>query len=590
MSSIPKRWSVLEPLPTTLAEKLSHRNSLILQILFNRGLRTETEIETFLDGQVRYHDPTSMRGMANAVQRILRAARMGEPIVVFGDFDADGVTSTVLMVQTLEALGANVRPYIPHRVDEGYGLNREAIERLSAEGTALLVTVDCGIRSPEEVARANQLGMDVIVTDHHSVRRDVEGRDELPPAFAVINPKRQDDPYPFKELAGVGIAFKLAQMLLAEGRPNRSLQESDLLDLVAIGTVADVMPLPLMGENRALVQRGLAALSRPRRPGLQALMEEARLSPARVTSTAIGFILGPRINAAGRLDSAMLAYDLLSAPDVLTARQRATELGDLNRKRQAMTLELVARAKEKIAAEGEERELFMVSDPEFPSGLVGLVAGRLVEERYRPVMLVEEDQNGSGFSRGSARSIPEFNVTAALDECRDLLVRYGGHAMAAGFTVPNEDLPELRRRLEAIAARELAGCDLAPTLMIDAVLELEDLDWATLGLLQVLEPHGEGNPQPVFVSRNLEVVTERMVGQAGQHLKLTVRDPHASGPRARIVWDAIGFNQGAWGGRLPDQIDLAYTFESNEFNGDLRLQLNIKDLRPAESDGGRLEL
>jgi single-stranded-DNA-specific exonuclease len=344
------------------------------------------------------------------------------------------------------------------------------------------------------------------------------------------------------------------------------------------------MPLPLIGENRLLVQRGLAELNRPRRPGIQALIEEARLMPGRIRSVDIGFGLGPRINAAGRLDSAMRAYDLLTAPDVLTARALAADLGDLNRRRQAMTQELVARAKEKIAAEGAERELFLVSDPGFPSGIVGLVAGRLVEELYRPVMLVEEDQNGSGLSRGSARSIPEFNVTAALDECRDLLVRHGGHALAAGFTVANERLSELRARLEAIAARELGGKDLAPTLSIDAVVQLEDLDWAMLDMLRELEPHGHGNPQPVFVSQDVEVMTERTVGQARQHLKLTLHDPLASGPRSFHVWDAIGFNLGGWSGRLPRRVDLAFTFESSEFGGDSRLQLNVKDLRASEGE------
>jgi single-stranded-DNA-specific exonuclease len=344
------------------------------------------------------------------------------------------------------------------------------------------------------------------------------------------------------------------------------------------------MPLSLMGENRRLVKEGLAQLGRPRRPGIQALMDEARLYAGRVRAADIGFVLGPRINAAGRLESAMLAYDLLTAPDALTARGLADALGALNRKRQALTLELAARAKEKIAVEGMDRDLYLVSDPGFPSGIVGLVAGRLAEELYRPVMLVEEDQNDSGNSRGSARSIPEFNVTAALDECRELLVRHGGHAMAAGFTVPNTLLPELRARLEAIARRELGGQDLAPTLRIDAAVRPSDLDWATLALLEELEPHGEENPQPIFVSYGLEVKEGRTVGRESQHLKLVVRDPGASGPSARAFWDAIGFGLGYWASQLPDRVDLAYTFESNEFNGDRRLQLNIKDLRPSEGE------
>ncbi len=580
-----KRWIIHEPLADSLINQLSHRNPLLLQLLYCRGLRSSEEIEAFFAGTVFHSDPRAMQGIAEAVERLLRAIEAGEPIAVYGDFDADGVTSTTLMVQTLRALGANVRPYIPHRVDEGYGLNLGAIERLAEEGTAVLLTVDCGIRSPVEVAHANALGMDVIVTDHHSIRRDADGCDDLPPALAVINPKRQGDSQIFKELAGVGVAFKLAQALLSEfERADGQITEGDLLDLVAVGTVADVMPLPLRGENRRLVREGLAQLAHPRRPGLQAMMDEAHLSPERVCAMDIGFIIGPRINAAGRLESAMLAYDLLSAPDVLTARELATALGSLNRKRQALTLDLVARAKEKIAAEGSVRDLYLVSDPEFPSGIVGLVAGRLAEELYRPVLLVEEDMGGSGESRGSARSIPEFDVTAALDECRDLLVRHGGHSMAAGFTVTNENLPLLRARLEEIAARELGDRDLAPTVWIDAEVELSDLDWAMLALLAELEPHGQENPQPVFVSRGLEVRDARTVGKSAQHLKLVLADPGAAGPKARIVWDAIGFNLGSWYSRLPQRIDLAYTFESNEYNGDRRLQLNIKDLRPTATD------
>jgi single-stranded-DNA-specific exonuclease len=358
MSRIPKRWVMHEALPPALAAVLSHRNPLLLQILHNRGLHSAGEIEAFLEGSVSYHDPRDLHGVPEAVARLRRAVEAGEAITVYGDFDADGVTSTALMVQTLRSLGANVRPYIPHRVDEGYGLNLGAIDRLRDEGTSLLLTVDCGIRSYQEVAHANALGMEVIVTDHHSIRRDEAGRDELPPALAVINPKRQGDPPAFVELAGVGVAYKLAQALLLEAGPGVDLPgDPELLDLVAIGTVADVMPLSLMGENRRLVKEGLALLGRPRRPGIQAMMAEARLIPDHVRAVDIGFVLGPRINAAGRLESAMLAYDLLTAPDALTARELAAALGALNRKRQALTHELAG------AREGEDRRRRRESRP-----------------------------------------------------------------------------------------------------------------------------------------------------------------------------------------------------------------------------------
>jgi single-stranded-DNA-specific exonuclease len=562
--------------PRRHSERLSHLSPLLAQILYNRGFADPEDVDVFLTSRIRFDDPFRLLGMSRAVGRIRTAIRSGHPIVVYGDFDADGVTATALLVQTLEAMGARVHPYIPHRVDEGYGLNCDALDRIAAAGARLVITVDCGIRSPIEVAHGNSLGMDVIVTDHHAVGP------ELPPALAVINPRQAGDPYPFKDLAGVGLAFKLAQALILEekrhpgGTEPSTVEEADLIDLVALGTVADLVPL--LGENRGLVQRGLAELNRARRPGIQALLSEAGLRPGRVDAAAVGFVLGPRLNAAGRLSTAEISYRLLTAPDPWIAAPLASELGRLNARRQELTTEKVALARDLLETDGMERNLYFVADPDFPPGVVGLVAGKLADDLYRPVLVAELGQQQT---HGSARSIPEFNITAALDECRDLLERHGGHAAAAGFTVRNEHLDDLRRRLESIADRQLAGQELVPTLQIDAVVELADLDWAAIELLAQLEPCGYANPQPVFASRGLEVVEQRPVGRESQHLKLTVRDPVATGPQARLVRDAIAFRMGEWSGKLPPRIDLAYTFESNEFNGAARLQLNVKDLRPA---------
>jgi len=545
---------------------------LIVQILYNRGVSDPEEADAFLNGVGRFSDPFRMLGVRRAVDRIRDALRAGERIVVYGDFDADGVTATALLVQALTALGGEAVPYIPHRVDEGYGLNCDALDKVAAAGARVVITVDCGIRSPEEVAYGKDLGLDMIVTDHHSIGPG------LPPALAVINPKQPGDPYPFKDLAGVGIAFKLAQaLLIAEqreplGRSAVGLEERDLLDLVALGTVADLAPL--IGENRALVQRGLVELNRPRRPGIQAMLAEAGIEPGRVDATVIGFVLGPRINAAGRLDTAQHSYDLLTAADVLTAKGLAERLSQLNRERQDRTRYLVDRAREQIDALGPGRDLYLIVDPKFEPGIVGLVAGRLTEELYRPALVAEQ---GEDVTHGSARSIPEFNITAALDECRDLLVRHGGHAAAAGFTVRNENLPALRAQLEAIAARELAGQDLQPSLGIDAVVQLSDLDWAVQEKLAQLEPCGYANPQPVLASLGVGLTVQRQVGTDRRHLKLTVVDP-----RTGQAWDAIAFRQGDWFGHLPPRIDLAYTLEVNEFKGERSLQLNVKDIRPAE--------
>lgn len=576
-----KRWDVAPLVPRRQRERLSHINPLLVQILFNRGVTDPAEADAFLTGRPLFHDPNRMLDMPRAVERIRAAIRRREPIVVYGDFDADGVTATVLLVQALRAFGAQVQPYIPHRVDEGYGLNCDALDKIAGQGGRLVVTVDCGIRSPAEAAHAAALGLDLIITDHHSIFRDEAGIERLPPALAIINPKRVGDPYPFKDLAGVGIAFKLAQALLMAERQAPTgpaavcLEERELLDLVALGTVADLAPL--IGENRFLVQRGLAELRRPQRPGVVAMLEEARLAPARVDATAIGFILGPRLNAAGRLATADTSYRLLTAADVLLARSLAEALGRLNAERQRLTAELVALAKSQIEADGRDHRLFLIADAGFNPGIVGLIAGRLTEEYYRPALVA---QIGPDETHGSARSIPEFNITAALDECKDLLKRYGGHAAAAGFTVANENLPRLRNRLEQIAGRELGGRELTPGLAIDAVVGLDAVDWALHDLLLQLEPCGYGNSQPVLASLGLEVVNVRPVGQDGQHLKLTVRDPAATGLAGRRVLDAIAFRLGAWHNQLPRRIDLAYTLEANEYGGERRLQLNVRDIRP----------
>ena len=576
MPPTPKRWEIFPKAPRQQYERLSHVNPLLVQVLYNRGIADPEDVDAFLASRVRFDDPFRLLGVPKAVRRIRTAIRSGEPIVVYGDFDADGVTATALLVQTLEAMGARVNPYIPHRVDEGYGLNCEALDRIAAAGARLVITVDCGIRSPVEVAHGNSLGLDMIVTDHHAIGP------ELPPALAVINPKQAGDPYPFKDLAGVGIAFKLAQALLLEEKRKPlapgplNLVETDLLDLVALGTVADLAPL--LGENRSLVQRGLVELGKAQRPGIRALIEESGLRPGKVDATDIGFVLGPRLNAAGRLSTAEISYRLLTAPDSWIAAPLASELGRLNSRRQELTAEKVALARELLRPEGAARYLYFAVDAGFPPGIVGLVAGKLSEDLYRPVLVAEL---GPQQTHGSARSIPEFNITAALDECRDLLERHGGHAAAAGFTVRNERLEELRQRLQEIASRQLAGQELAPTLEIDMVADLADLNWATAGFLTQLEPCGYANPHPVFASMGLEVADQRPVGKEGQHLKLKVRDPAATGPQMRVVRDAIAFRMGGWAGQLPSRVDLAYTFEINEFNGEPRLQLNVKDLRPA---------
>lgn len=578
MEPQPKRWVIKPAAPASLLARFPHISPLIIQLLYNRGITAPTEVEAFLEGEARVDNPFRIKGMSEAVSRIRTAIRRGERIAIYGDFDADGVTATALLVQTLSALGGFVRPYIPHRVDEGYGLNNGALAELAREGQRLVITVDCGIRSMQEVAFANRLGLDMIITDHHSIGPN------LPAARAVINPRREDCPYPFKELAGVGIAFKLAQALLRSHCqvPIRrdvtvELDETDLLDLVALGTVADLAPL--LGENRSLVQRGLQRINQAQRPGLQALMKQSGLAPGQVTSMAISYVLGPRLNAAGRLDTAMLSYELLQTDDGVKASELAQQLDRLNRRRQELTAQALEEARAQIEADGADGYLFLAASKDFLPGVVGLVAGKLVELYYRPALVVELGQRRS---RGSGRSIAEFDITRALDRCAEegLLIRHGGHAAAAGFTVENAKLPTLKERLQRIAAEELQGKDLRPSVIIDAEIPLAELDWATAELLKVLEPTGYANPQPLFLSRNLRVRGARPVGKDNAHLKLVVSDPSAD-PRHQVAWDAIAFGQGHWYGRLPHLIDLVYAVDENVWNGERRLQLLVEDLRPS---------
>ncbi len=566
--SVPARWILPTPPPPFLRARLPHLHPVILQVLFNRGLAEPEAVEEFFGRRVRPDDPFLMKGMGEAVERLRTAIVRREPIVVYGDFDADGVTATVLVMQTLQALGAVVRPYIPHRVDEGYGLNNEALAALAQAGARVVLTVDCGIRSQNEVAFGQNLGLDIIISDHHTPGSHV------PDALAVINPRQPDCRYPFDGLAGVGVAFKLAQALLrAEQaapiapRPPR-LTEEDLLDLVALGTVADLMPL--RGENRLLVQQGLERLRQTPRPGVLALARTAGLQPGQITAYEIGFKLAPRLNAAGRLSTAMLAYDLLMAPDPETAQPLAVKLDNLNRERQSLTDAAVQWATTELG-EAPPDDVILVGRPGLPSGILGLAAGKLKDLYYRPVLVVEL---GSEEVRGSARSIPEFHITEALDRCADLLLRYGGHAAAAGFTLRHDRLPALRRRLNAFAAQVLHPDDRIPKLTVDAIVPLRDMDYALLGKLQELEPTGAGNEPPVLAVPNLMVRQIRRLGSNGEHLRLILSDGY-------LTIDAIAFRQGHLAEGLGMRVDVAGYLEDNIWQDQRRLQLRLCDIRPA---------
>ncbi len=557
-----KRWHIDPPISAEADEALAGYPAVLRQLLFNRGVQRWEDAEIYLSAAQPVHDPFLMLGMQPAVERLLQAIDRGEKIAVYGDYDVDGVTATAVMVQVLRRLGGEVKGYIPNRFDEGYGLNNEALTALAQENIRLVLTVDCGIRSPREVEFARTLGVDVIISDHH------EPHEELPAAVAVICPKQADCLYPEKNLAGVGLAYKLTQALL-NTRPVDGVQPEEWLDLVAVGTVADVVPLK--GENRALVRAGLQRLRSGNRQGLWSLAGAAEFDLAQTTARDIGFILGPRLNAAGRLESALQAYDLLMETNAQVTGELALKLDDQNRQRQDWTRQMQEEA-ELLTAEARMDHLMFAVDPSFNMGVVGLVASRLTETYYRPSIV---GAVGEDCTRASCRSIPEFHITHALDECADLLVRHGGHALAAGFTVKNANLVELIDRLRQIAERELDQKDLRPMLRADMEISLDDLRPEVLKYIDALEPTGLGNPQALFVARNVRVLSAKTVGSEQQHLRVTVSSDR------NVTFDGIGFRLGYWASQLPTRMDILFAFEKNVFRGRESLQLNLRDLKPA---------
>jgi single-stranded-DNA-specific exonuclease len=535
-------------------------------VLKSRGASDASDAERLLrptDGVL--HDPLLLPEMARALERIRRAVESGERIIVYGDYDADGLTAATLLTATLQLMGADVSAFIPSRFEEGYGLQEEALLRLGREGARLVISVDCGTRAIAEVRAAREHGLDVIVTDHH------EAGDELPPAVAVVNPKRADSAYPFQELSGVGLAFKLSQALVA-GQVG-GWMEGGALALVSIGTIADLAPL--REENRTLAARGLEQLRRTPPAGVAALMEVAGLRPARLTGRDVAFSIAPRLNAVGRLGSPSAAFDLLTAPSLEAARPLAEQLDRANRERQDQTRAVLETAKGKLEALPEMPALILDADPTYGEGLLGPAAAKLVEEFHRPAVLVSVRGD---LGRGSARSVAGFHITDALEACALLLERFGGHAAAAGFSILPERIPELRSRLEQMALDRLEEPGAPPPLEIDALVAPLDVNRRFVEFLDRLEPLGSGFPPPLLACLGMTVVATRPVGRDRSHLKLVLR--HGD----RTV-DAIAFRGG---GRLLERgtrIDLAFYAEREMYMGLEGIRWNVQAIRPAAATG-----
>lgn len=559
-------WVVAPDAPQKFIEALSGHHPLIAQTLFARGFTDPAQARAFLNGTPDPVDPFALRDMPEAVARIARAVVAGEKIAVYGDYDCDGVSASALLYRTLSSLGNTPRVYIPNRFEEGYGLNSAALDQLKSEGIQLVITVDCGARAVREAAHARAIGLDLIITDHH----DVDDAN-LPKALALVDPKRADCPYSFKGLAGVGVAFRLAQCVLRTLKLPGAVSERALLDLVAIGTIADVVTL--RGENRALVRAGLAEINARPRPGVAALMQVAGIRPGTVDAGKIGFTLGPRLNAAGRLESALGAYALLTSVDPGLAQGLAAGLNTQNEMRQTATAQVAAGAEAQVLGDPMPALLFAAS-ADYSAGVIGLAAARLLEKYTRPavVVTIEGDE-----ARGSCRSLGGFHMTQALDACADLLRKHGGHAAAAGFTVPVGNLGLLAERLRILAAAAQPSDGWRKLIRVDGLVGLETLDSGVAGALRTLEPHGMENPRPVFATRGVTVQSARRVGKAdggpGPHLQLRLRDARGA------AWDAIGWRMGAREGecRAGARIDLAFALEENEYRGERRAQLVAQD-------------
>jgi single-stranded-DNA-specific exonuclease len=549
-----------------LAQQLSSRHGLpplIARLLLNRGLSDPDDILAFLEPTLeRLASPFDLPDLEVAATRLARVVRQGEPLVVYGDYDADGLTAASLLTQFFQELGLPCVTYIPDRLTEGYGLNQPALEKLAAQAR-LLVTVDCGVSDAAEVAWAMDHGLEVIVTDHHELPP------ELPPALAVVNPKRGGEAYPFEMLAGVGVALLLALGVRARLREEgwfKNHPEPNLRnyrDLVALGTAADVVPV--LGENRILVRQGLKVLEETRRPGLLALKEVAGLNGKTATFRDLCFRLAPRLNAAGRLGQALGALHLLMATDMGQARSQARILNELNRRRQSLEGEVLSQALSLVRQQKlDQRPVMVLGREGWHPGVLGIVAARLADEFHRPVAMVSLKE---GLGKGSARSVEGYHLFEGLKACRQHLIKFGGHEAAAGFSIAEENLTALQDAFEEAFFAQVGEVRLKPTLKVDAAVGLNDLDQGFYQHLQRLRPFGPGNPEPVFVCEAVECLSSRVVGE--RHLRVQFS-------QGEVVREAIAFDQASLH-PLSGPLEVAFSTRFSSFMGQMTPEIMLLD-------------
>ena len=566
-----KRWIVREH-DTERVASLAHVlgvSPTVAALLISRGCDDEISARSFLQPSYdQLHDPYLMQGVAEAVDRLLRAIDNAEPILVYGDYDVDGTTGTALLLRALNLLGARTGFHVPHRFTEGYGIQQAALEKAVAEGFKLAISVDCGIRAHEPLYWARDNGLDVIITDHH-LPDEGEG---VPPAFAVLNPNQRGCNYPDKNLAGVGVAFKLVEALFRRCGKESSI--GAFLKVVAIGTVADVAKLT--GENRTIVALGLKDLPKATNVGLRALMEVAGCGEG-MTAYDIGFRLGPRINAAGRMDAARAVVELFGTTDKNEAARLARHLDDRNHERKQVQQQIVELAISELEGSGDDSAFVAVIAGEgWHRGVIGIAASKISERINRPCVVLSIDGD---VAHGSGRSIEPYHLLNGLTACADLFDKFGGHSHAAGITIKPDRIPELRRRLNEHAAACLTAEDLQPCVFIDAELSTEEISFELIRELQSLEPFGAGNQRPTFLARNLCILTEpRLIG--ARHLKMCV-----AGPNRRPL-ETIWWNGAEETNALKRGVDMAYRIETSNWSGETFLQLSVQDIRPATESGG----
>ena len=542
-----KKWILGESIDTISNEALLAYPPLARQLLFNRGVRNASQAELFLNPNDKLIGPfDQMPDMRTATDRIIKSINEREKIAIFGDFDADGITATALLKEAFTELGVEVFHYIPNRVSEGHGLNSSGLLALARIGVKVIITVDCGVTGIQDGSKYPE-GIDIIVTDHH---KPEEG---LPPVFAVIDPMRADSEYPSPELAGVGVALKLVQSVYNKlGKA----WDSSLLELVALGTVADVAPI--VGENRYLVKLGIDLLRRTSRPGILRLCELAGVSVSNIDEESIGFYLAPRLNAAGRLSDAEISLKLLMTNSSSEALELARSLEELNSVRQKMTRQIIERAQISWNLEDSANEsIIMVGGAEFPAGVAGLAASRMAEEYNLPCIIYQEID---GEIKASCRSVAQFDITSALSTCEDLFTRYGGHHQAAGFVAPAQNLSEIKTRLQSLSSEVLSGQTLSPIINIDAEILPSSAVFQMGSIFALMSPFGAQNQAPVFLAKTMKILSKRIVGKDRSHVKFSLGEIGSD-----LIWDAIAFGLANKTNILDDSIDVVYRLRKTTY-------------------------